>query len=80
MVLLWQFLVVLKHQTFQANSSSILMSPCLKLLHLDYWSVLYQSLSTVIKMKNCIFVLISGKKNKENIALFLKTKNYERLF
>ena len=34
MVLLSQFLVVLKHQTFQANFSSILMSPCLKLLHL----------------------------------------------
>ena len=32
MVLLYQFLVVLKHQTFQANSSSISMSPCLRML------------------------------------------------
>ena len=32
MVLPYQFLVLLKHQTFQANLSIILMSPSLKLL------------------------------------------------
>ena len=30
MILLQQFLVLLKHQTFQANLSSILMPPCFK--------------------------------------------------